>query len=45
LPRVTVHQEQRIHAGHHGHRGAILWIYFHRIDKLAPRVRLILSTR
>src|SRR3954469_7202469 len=39
LPRMSVHQKERVHAGDHVHRFAILLVYLHRIDKFAPRVR------
>src|ERR1700674_5842397 len=35
----TIHQEQGIHARDHVDRIAIFWIYLHRLDKLAARVR------
>src|SRR5438045_9005175 len=39
LAGVAVIQEQRVHACDHGYRFGILWIQFHRVDELAPRVR------
>src|ERR1700674_587019 len=39
LPGVTIDYEQRIHARDHVDGFAIFWIYFDRVDKLAPGVR------
>jgi hypothetical protein len=39
LAGVAANQERRIHARDHRHRFGILWIQFHRVDELAPRVR------
>ena len=39
LPRLTVDQKQRVHARDHVDGLRVLRIHFHRIDKLAPRVR------
>ena len=39
LPRVAIHQKQRVHARDHRDRRAVFRIHFHRIDELAPRMR------